>query len=175
MTVPDQVRDRLKAKLWAIADEIDWCVLGSIEKSQRYENWTHDPDIGGAISHFMDVRQVRVYIKDTLLKKYPQVREADARQPFRILSIPEDIAWVKEYIRPHGRQLTDGRVVCWGRGADWKSVLMATHERAFAEKKAVPYAVVLLQSAGKFGSEEARAVVVSAAAKLGIERSAWDS
>jgi hypothetical protein len=175
MTVPDEVRDSLKSKLWTIADEIDWLALGPIEKSQRYENWAHDPEIGGVVSRYMDVRQVRVYIKDTLLKKYPQVRLADTKRAFRFFAIPDDSPCVKDYIRPHGRQLADGRVVCWGRAADWKSVLMAAHERAFGVRNATPYAVLLLQSAGKYGTEEARSVVIDAAAKLGIEKLLWNA
>ena len=173
MTVPDEVRDRLKAELWKCADEIDWLWLGPVDKSQRYENWAHDPNIGGTLSHYMDVRQIRQYIKDTLLKKYPQARQADAIKPLRLLDLDPDAEFVKSFIRPHGRQLCDGRIVCWGRAADWKSVLMATHERALQVKNAKPYGVVLLQSSAKFGTNEARRVVIDAAAKLGIQKLIW--
>jgi len=174
MNVPDEIRDAMKRKLWAIADQIDWLALGPIEKSQRYENWTHDPDVGGVLSHYMDVRQVRVYIKDTVMKKYPQTRRADARKPFQLLSIPQCTKPNRVFIRPHGCHLSDGRVICWGRAADWKSIIMAVHERAFQTKCARPYAAVFFQSAAKYGTDEARAVVNDAARKLGIERIIWD-
>lgn len=174
MTVPDEIRDRLKQQLWEIADAIDWLALGPIEKSQRYENWAHDPQFGGVLSHYMDVRQIRVYIKDTLLKQYPQARRKDSKLPFSVLAIPPTATITRIFIRPHGRQLTDGRVICWGRAADWKSVLMAAHERAFQTKGSRPFAVILHQSCAKYGTTEARAVVVDAAEKLGIERIVWE-
>jgi hypothetical protein len=174
MSVPDNIRDQLTQKLWASADAIDWLALGPAEKSQHYDNWTHDTEVGGVLSRFMDIRQVRVYIKDSLLKKFPQVRQADATKPFQLLSISATTQITKIFIRPHGRQLCDGRIVSWGRAADWKAVLLATHERSFRIKGARPYAVVLLKSAGKYGTDEARAVVMDAAAKLGIERLIWD-
>jgi hypothetical protein len=52
---------------------------------------------------------------------------------------------------------------------------MAAHERAFHVKGACPFAVVLFQSAGKYGSDEARAVVIDAANKLGIQHLVWDA
>ena len=173
MTVPDEIRDRLKTQLWQSADEIDWLWLGPVEKTQRYENWAQDPEVGGVLSRYMDVRQIRQYIKDTLLKKYPQARQADAIKPLRLLELDPAAPFVKSFIRPHGRQLCDGRIVCWGRAADWKSVLLATHERAFQVKNAMPYGVVLLQSSTKFGTSEARSVVVDAAQKLGVEKLIW--
>ena len=174
MNVPDEIRDGMRQKLWAVADQIDWLALGPTEKSQRYENWTHDPDVGGVLARFMDVRQVRVYIKDTVMKKYPQARQSDAKIPFQLLSISPDAPTKCVFIRPNGRQLADGRVVCWGRAADWKTVIMAAHERAFHVKGACPFAVVLLQSTRKYAADEARAVVIDAASKLGIQHLLWD-
>lgn len=173
MTVPDEIRDRLKADLWKSADAIDWLWLGPVEKTQRYENWAQDPQVGGILSRYMDVRHIRQYIKDTLLKKYPQSRHADVARPLRLLELDPDAGFVKSFTRPHGRQLCDGRIVCWGRAADWKSVLMATHERAFLTASAVPFGVVLLQASAKFGETEARAVVINAANKLGIQKLVW--
>lgn len=171
--VPDEIRDRLKARLWKSADDIDWLWLGPVEKTQKYENWTQDAAVGGVLSHYMDVRHIRQYIKDTLLKKYPQSRHADVIKPFRLLELDPAAAFAKSFLRPHGRQLSDGRIVCWGRAADWKSVLMATHERAFQTKSAQPYGVVLFQSSAKFGTAESRSVVVDAASKLGILKLVW--
>lgn len=172
MTVPDEVRDRLKSDLWRAADEIDWLALGPVEKSQRYENWAQEPGVGGTLLHYMDVRQIRQYIKDTLLKKYPQARQADARLPLRLLGIEAAAPVSQAFLRPHGRYLADGRVICWGRAADWKTVIMAIHERAF-QLKATPHGVVLLQSAKKFGTTESRKPVIDAANKLGVKTLIW--
>ena len=173
MTVPDNVRDLLKTRLWQSADDVDWLWLGPVEKTQRYENWAQDPEVGGVLARYMDVRHIRQYIKDTLLKKYPQSRHADAMKPLRLLELDPNVTSVKSFIRPHGRQLCDGRLVCWGRAADWKSVLMAAHERSFQVAKVVPFGIVLLQASAKFGTAEAREVVIDAANKLGIQKLVW--
>jgi hypothetical protein len=175
VTVPDEIRDRLKAELWHVADEIDWLLLGPVEKTQRYENWAQDPKFGGVLSRYMDVRHIRQYIKDTLLKKYPQSRHADSIKPMRLLELDPAAPFIKSFIRPHGRQLSDGRTVSWGRAADWKSVLLATHERAFQIKNAIPYGIVLLQASRKFGTSESRAVVIDAASKLGLKKVVWNA
>jgi hypothetical protein len=175
MSLPDNIRDRLREHLWQAADQIDWLALGPSEKSQYYENWAKDPKIGVVLSRYMDVRQVRVYIKDTLLKSYHRARQADSTKPLRMLRLPADVAVSRVFIKPHGRQLADGRIICWGRASDWKVILMAVHERSFATKGARPYAVVLTQSTGRFADQGVRAVVADAAKKLGIEKLLWDS
>lgn len=175
MNLPDDIRDRLRAKVWAIADQIDWQSLGPIEKTRHYENWTKDPEIGGVIRRFMDVRQVRVYLKDCLLKVYARERHSDAMLPFRLLDLSSDAAIEKQFIKPHGRRLSDGRVLCWGRAADWKAILMAVYERSFHDDGATPFAVVLLKADGKYADPSARAIVEDAAKRLGIERLVWQS
>jgi hypothetical protein len=174
VNVPDEVRDGMKRKLWTVADQLDWLAMGPVQKSQRYKHWANEPDVGGVLSRFMDVRQVRVYIKDTLMKKYPQARRADTNKPFQLLGILSVVQTAHSFIRPHGRHLCDGRVICWRRAADWKSIIMAVHERAFQIKGARPFAAILFHSAAKYASDESRAVVNDAALKLGIERVIWD-
>jgi hypothetical protein len=79
------------------------------------------------------------------------------------------------FIKPHGRRLTDGRVLCWGRATDWKIILMAAFERSFASRGVTTFAVVLIESAGKYSDTTARAVFIEAAKLLKIERVVWDS
>jgi len=175
MNLPDQVRDRLRERMWEIADQIDWLALGPTEKSQHYENWTRDPEVGGVLQRYMAVGQVRVYIKDSLLKDYPRARRADQAKPFRILGLDANVGVRRVFIKPHGRLLTDGRIVCWGRAADWKSILTAVFERSVTIQDATPFAAVLTESAGKYSDTGARAVVIEAARRLGINKLIWDS
>lgn len=175
MNLPDQVRDQLRERMWRIADQIDWLALGPTEKTQYYENWTKDSEVGGVLQRYMAVGQVRVYIKDSLLKDYPRARRADQAKPFRMLGLQANIGVARVFIKPHGRLLADGRIVCWGRAADWKTILMAVFERSFTISDATPFAVVLTESAGKYSDTAARAVVSEAARRLGIDRLVWDS
>jgi hypothetical protein len=175
MNLPDSVRDKLRERMWQMADEITWLALGPTEKTQHYENWTKDPEVGGVLQRYMALGQVRVYIKDSLLKDYPRARRADQEKPFRMLSIDGKVGVTRVFIKPHGRQLADGRIVCWGRAADWKAILLAVFERSFTIKGAKPHAAVLTESAGKFSDASVRAVVIEAAKRLGIDKLVWDA
>jgi hypothetical protein len=173
MTIADIVRSEIKYKLWTMADEIGWATLGPVDKARQYEIWTRDPEVGGQLSRYMDSGQVRVYIKDTLLKDYGRERMASQVAPYLLVGIPDDTVVVESYIKPHGRRFRDGRVLCWGRADDWKTVLMAVHERAFLVKRGIPFGAVLMFSTGRYHQEDARAAAKDAAMKLGLERLVW--
>lgn len=172
MSVPDEVRETLKQKLWSLADSIGWMNISTPHKAKHYEEWTRDTTIGGILGRYLDGTKVRVYIKDTLLKEYARSRLADPRKVFRILGVTEDSVEMT-FIKPHGRILKDGRVICWGRADDWKGVLLAVHERTSLRKSAQPHAAVLLQATGRFHEVAQRAMVQSASNKLGIEKLIW--
>lgn len=170
--LPVGIKDSIKDQLWEIADEIGWLNLGLADKSRYYEVWTSDPDIGGRLGMFMELGQVRVYIKDTLMKDYGRIRLADEKRPLRALGL-SDATILEEYIKPHGRRMNDGRVISWGRADDWKSILMAVHERAYWASSATPFGAVFLLSTGRYHEARARSVVEDAAAKLGVQKVVW--
>lgn len=133
--------------------------------------WTETSDLGGRLGLYMDPRQVRVYIKDTLLKPYAREISANPMRAFRVLGIAESEEAAATYIKPHGRLLADGRQIVWSKASEWKATLMTLYERSFTEGS--PYAVVLTEAGAKFAAPFERAVVQSAADKLGIERVIW--
>lgn len=173
MTVPDTTRTELKKKLWQRADDLGWITLSPSDKTQHDEAWTKDPEIGGRLGRFLGQGQVRVYIKDTLLKAYAQSSLADHQRPFRVLGIPGAAAVIETYTKLHGRRLEDGRVICWGRADDWKAVLMALNERTFGNSCSLPHAAVFLYSLGRFHEAQARELVEDAVTRLGIARVIW--
>jgi hypothetical protein len=157
-----------------MADEIGWLNLSPSEKSKHYEAWTRTPEIGGVVGRFMDSGKVRVYIKDTLLKDYTGHRLADEMAPLRALGFSSPFPEAEEtYVKPHGRRLSDGRIVCWGRAEDWKSILMALHERAYVRESARPFAAALLHGDGRFRETHTRKMIEVAAHKLSIEKVVW--
>ena len=119
----------------------------------------------------MDARQVRVYIKDTLLKSYARETSASPARALRVLNITEDAGIDQTYIKPHGLLLMDGRQIAWSKASEWKATLMALHERAYDQ--GTPYAAVFTESGAKFGLPAQRLVVENAAQKLSIERIVW--
>lgn len=173
MNVPDSTREEIRRVLWSRAEALQWVRLSSSDKAKHYEVWTSDPEIGGVLRRFMNQGHVRVYIKDTLLKGFSSSWLGGCERPFRVLGVSIDVSVIATYVKPHGRGLADGRLICWGRAGDWKTIVMAMHERCYAEARMRPYAAVFLLSFGRFGDPQAREPVEDACRKLGIERVVW--
>jgi len=176
MRIPESVRGGLRMRLWTLADDLDWSRLNWKEKATQYEAWTRDPAVGGLLANYMDQRQIRVYIKDTIMKGYVRSRLANPGPVYRSLGLIEGDEYPstsEEYERPHGRRLADGKVIVWSKAKDWKAVLMVCHERAYVAKEATPYGAVFFGAGGQFAETSFREMVVDAAEKLGIERVLW--
>ncbi|WP_262690595.1 hypothetical protein [Kordiimonas aestuarii] len=174
MIIPQNIRDGIRDSLWETADELGWSSLSDVERSRYYELWTRDPAIGGQLAHFMDPRKVRVYIKDSLIKAYERNRLSESEAAvWELLRVPAPLNGVCHvYIKPHGRRLEGGKVVCWGKSRDWKLILMATFERGHAFSDAVPYGVVLWET-GQTSEPRKRSLVKLAAKNLGIQKLEW--
>lgn len=171
--VPSTIRDAIKDRLWELCDDLGWMALPDTERAQYYERWTRDPSIGGQLAHMMDPREVRVYIKDTLVKPYIRERLlTTVDEVWRLLGLSGSDIAVHTYIKPHGRRLQDGRIVSWGRSREWKSVLMAVFERGHDSSTYSPFGAVLVEN-GNTELERTRAMVRDAALRLGIEKLAW--
>jgi hypothetical protein len=172
MKIPDDIRKQIREHVWAVAEQVGWSDLQDSERAKYYENWTRDAAIGVRLGHFMDPRKVRVYIKDSLLKPYERVRmSGNGQAVFQHLALAS-IPIVETYVKPHGRRLEDGRIICWGKSRDWKLVLMASFERSRKVRGGMPHAVVLIES-GNTVDASVRDLIREAATRLGIERVEW--
>ena len=172
MSIPQGTRKRIREQLWAEADSLGWIQLSGPDKSRQYDDWVVREDIGGALSRHMDARQVRVYLKDSVMKPYAHHHMESPERPFRVLGLDSAIAVAEEYTKPHGRRLADNRVVCWGPASNWKAVIMAAFERSHLAT-ANAHAVVLFRAQGRYRSDSLRALIEEASARLGIERVVW--
>jgi len=173
MNVPEEVRRELKGRLWKEAEELGWTRLPAGAKARRYEVWTRDPEVGDILGRYMDKGKIRVYIKDTLLKDFSKASISDSAQAYRVLGIAAGAEVVERYIKPHGLRFADGRVVSWGRAEDWKTILMAMHERTFGLERSKPFGVVLRFAAPRYETQGAREVVEDAAMRFSIHRVVW--
>ncbi len=172
--LPKDIRDELKRRLWKAADDLGWLSLSDVSKSDHYDNWAKDPQIGGKLERFLGQREVRHYIKDGLLKIYCRERRGAELEPIcRLAGVKGAISPVERFERPHGCVLEDGRVVCWGAAAQWKIVVMAIHERCFGDDDRKLFAVVFTQAAAHFGDRAPRLVAEDAAHKLGVTHIKW--
>lgn len=170
--IQPKIRDAIQVKLWAECDERGWMSLPYAERAPFYERWTKDPAIGGQLAHMMDPRAVRVYIKDTLVKPYIRERLLESEElVLSALEVEPATKATQRYIKPHGVRLEDGRVLCWGRSREWKSILLAVFERG-AASDASPFGAVLVES-GQTDIPARRALVRDAATRLGVTRLEW--
>ena len=173
MKVPEKVYSRIKHKLWDVADKCDWTTLTDIQKSALYEEWIRDEQVGEALSRFLSPANVRVYLKDTVMKAYAREKINDFSLIMKLFQLPENPGIAERYIKPHGRKLIDGKVICWGFARDWKTVLFAVYERAHLTSSCIPYAAVLMSSAGKHQQPSYRKLIENAANRLGIVHVKW--
>ncbi len=173
MKVPDAAYRRIKEKLWGVAEERNWPTLSDQQKSALYEDWIRDDEVGGVLSRYLDPGNVRVYIKDTIMKPYGRERIKDFPPILRLLGLPDDAAVAETYIKPHGRRLADGKVISWGLSRDWKAILFAVFERAYMARAGTPFAAVIMFPTGKCQQPDYRAMIETAAGRLGIEHLIW--
>jgi len=173
MKVPDAAFERIKVRLWGVADGLNWPTLSDQQKSALYEEWIRDDEIGGVLSRYLDPANVRVYLKDTIMKPYGRERIRDFPPILRILGLPEDSRVVETYIKPHGRRLVDGKVICWGLSRDWKTILFAVFERAYRAPSGTPFAAVIMFATGKCQQRGYQLMIETAAEKMGITRLVW--
>jgi hypothetical protein len=174
IAVPKEIRDSIRQKIWDKADELDWPRLSDLDRAVWYENWSKDKDIGGALAHFMDARKVRVYIKDSLLKPYSRARLEDNTNTVLLAAgLSEERAAIKDtYDKPHGRVLTDGKIICWGNSRDWKTVVISVFERAYRLESGEPYAAVLVET-GRTTNSGMRDMIIDAGKRLGLGCVVW--
>ena len=173
MKVPDKAHYRIKRALWAVADEQNWPTLPDPQKSALYEQWIRDERVGGVLSRYLDPGSVRVYIKDTIMKPYGRERIKEFAPIVKLLGLPDDPSVVETYIKPHGRRLTDGKVICWGLSRNWKAILFSAFERAHDVPSGVPFAAVMMFPSGRCQQPGYRQMIEIAAEKLGITRLEW--
>jgi hypothetical protein len=170
--LPTAVKREVQTRLWSRAEALGWESMTVIERARQYALWVSDPEIGAVLAGYMDARRVHPYLKDTLMKPYARANVSDAGRALTALGLANAGTVIEKYERPHGVRLQSEGVVCWGKADDWKLVLMAAHERAFARHAAIA-GVVLLPPLSRFIQQSSREVVEDAGSKLGMDRVAW--
>jgi len=173
MKVPGGVSKAVGEKLWAEAAAMTWSHMSAQAKARQYEDWASREDIGGVLARHMDSREIRVYLKDTLMKGYTRQAMMSHERPFRVLGLPPESKVVETYIKPHGRRLNDDRILCWGPASNWKAVVLSVYERAKAQNGLIPFAAILTDASGHFQDSAFRDLVQDAARRLGVERVVW--
>lgn len=173
MKIPSTVYLGVQNRLWNQADRLGWTTLSDSQKSALYEQWIRDAEVGQVLARYMKPENIRVYIKDTIMKPYGRERIKEAGPILSLLGLPQETTVVMEYVKPHGRMLYDGRVICWGLARNWKAIIFSVFERASRSPSGKAYAAILMYSSGKTKQPGERSLISDAAARLGIERLLW--
>lgn len=172
--IPLAIRKEIAARVWSAADTLNWLRLSDQEKSRHYETWLADPNVGGVLEQFLDQRNVRVYLKDSVIKPYSRERTKDMPPVLAAIDVTNITSFKKEWIKPHGRILSDLRCICWGPANDWKTIVLSVCERAYHFPRAIPYAAVFIGPLGKMAQASEQRFVATVARKLGLKKLVWD-
>lgn len=108
----------------------------------------------------------------TLMKPYARARMSDVGRALAAVGLPADALVLERYERPHGPRLGEGGILSWGKADDWKLIVRAAHERAFARCERIR-GMILLPPLSRYRATLARAAIVDACRKLGVEQLAW--
>jgi hypothetical protein len=69
----DQIEAVVKA-LYAAADRLDWEHLPPSARTNQYDEWVRDTEIGGVLTKYMSAENARSWIKDGPMKEYGRAR-----------------------------------------------------------------------------------------------------
>jgi hypothetical protein len=171
--LPEEVRKHLLDVVRSRCDAVGFAELSPVDAATRYKTWTDDPEIGGELSRYIPREEVRVYIKDSLVKPYLVSHQEDPIPILRAAGRLVGLEVVARRKKPHGVMLSDGTFVVWSNARDWKTSLMALHEARWEHPGRGPLILVQTRASGQWGESSHRRVVEDAANKLGIDRVVW--
>lgn len=173
LKVPKYIRDQLRERLWALADDARWLNLNDRERADLYVRWSRDQVVEELLLHYMDRAEIRVYLKDSVLKPYPRERLSDPAIPAGVLGLEGDLAIEEKFIKPHGIRLSGGDLICWGAAEKWKAILLACFERSWGRPTISSTRAVLLNSIGQFADTNKQRLVEDVAKRLDVSQVVW--
>ncbi|WP_242908025.1 hypothetical protein [Actinomadura terrae] len=74
MTINQRLQGKIVRRLFQEAEEIDWIYLPDQRRTETYNQWVQNPEIGGRLTEFMPAAQARVWIKDGPMKEFARAR-----------------------------------------------------------------------------------------------------
>ena len=162
------IKDTVTRKVRKLADKNDWSRLSIHARTKLYEEWTNDPEIGGALTRVMDANQVRVYLKDTVIRNYARSKRPELLKLLNAMSIPcQDVS--KRYSRPTGVLCDNSSLYTLTVAKEWKNALMSAFERANEEGGITQNKLFIREhNAGRFVDASHRALIEAAAKRLDI-------
>ncbi len=162
-------KNTVTQKVRKLADQHDWSRLSIDAKTKLYEEWTNDPEIGGALARVMEANRVRVYLKDTVIRNYARAQRPELLKLLNALSIScEDVS--KNYSRPTGVLCDTSSLYTLTMAKEWKIALMSAFERANEEGGVTQNKLFIREhNVGRFVDASYRALIEGAGRRLDID------
>jgi hypothetical protein len=161
--------DRVKQIVFERAERAGYEMLTISDRRKLYEEWTSDPEIGGALKQVMPASRVRVFLKDTIIGEYLRSRKAGIEDVLRAQGIqPASID--EAFIKPKGWLINGGELHTVCQAAEWKIALLNSFQRA-AERPYVRSNTLYITNhvRGQFVDPCFRRIVESAGKRLDVQ------
>ncbi|MBR7833479.1 hypothetical protein KDL01_09395 [Actinospica durhamensis] len=160
--IPDNVRAEVIVELYRQADQLDWEMLSTREKTTQYQRWIDDPAVGGVLTKYLPAEEARVWIKDVPMKEFVRAQEGlnnFSQYVVRRFAGPEEIVklalgqgWrvVPDSAgeKPAHCRATDGtttRYLCWGKDNTMRDLVWAALNQAI-DMKTTPLIIITYRS-----------------------------
>jgi len=164
-----EVKREVERHVHQVADELDWPHLNIEQKKIHYEAWTNDEDIGGRLRQVIDPGKVRVYLKDTIMKRYFRNQRPCLPDFLRSLSVAYG-SITQTFIKPEALLSSSHDLFTLTVAKEWKVAVMSAYERGFEVKHLRRNVVFVLEhTSGRFVDQSYKDLINTAGAKLGVE------
>ncbi|EYR65311.1 hypothetical protein N866_00125 [Actinotalea ferrariae CF5-4] len=116
--VPALVRREVIQRLYAHMDRLRWEEITHREKSDAYERFVNDPEIGGRLTRYIGSDKIRVWIKDGPAKEYGRALEGvGSYASYSTRMYPSPQRFVAQVLGPEWRvrdgSVDDKPMRCW--------------------------------------------------------------
>lgn len=171
--VPDALRAQVISRIRDDADAADWDHLAQPDKSAQIARWVASPEVGGVLAPLLGSdAEVRLWIKDTALKRRARAKAPDAASIVAAALGPNARVMSGSVgIKPaHCSAQLDGQVwfLCWDRVANAKHLMWAAMMAVEAETRLTGSLVVFVEGVTDRTPDGERARIERIAARCGV-------
>lgn len=162
MAINKDLEIKIVRKIFTDAASLGWLNLTSEQRSEMYQKWVDDPEVGGRLTSFLAADKVRLWIKDGPMKeyarsiygvgKYADLVSNPALEIDHLVARTLGPGWEIEEnsrkIKPLRVTIAkDGRekYFCWALGKDPKHLIWAAI-KAEADNDPIPWVLCLVGS-----------------------------
>lgn len=129
LDLPHDPKTLIIKRVHELADKADWIHLTIPERTALYTQWVKDPAIGGELAKLEGAERVRVYLKDTVMKRYMKAKRPELTVLLKQMSFRYKRV-IKEYEKPSALLCDGTRLYTLSVAKEWRIALLSAFERA---------------------------------------------